>query len=117
MNPFFAAFLVGGVLCALAQVFMDVTKVHPAHVMVLFVILGALASGLGFYEPLVLFGGAGATVPLTGFGHVMVQGTLDAVTAQGLPGVLSGGLAAASGGIGSAIIFGYIVALMFNPRG
>ncbi len=117
MNPFFSAFLVGGALCALAQMVLDLSKMNPAHVMVLFVVLGAVTSALGVYEPLIEMGGAGALVPLTAFGHLMVQGTLDAVNAQGLAGVLSGGLAAASAGVSAAVIFGYIMALLFNPRG
>jgi stage V sporulation protein AE len=110
------AFLVGGVLCVLAQLTVDLTKFTAAHVMVLFVVLGAVAGGLGVYEPLVKWSGAGATVPLPGFGYTMVEGIDKAVKSEGLMGLLTGGLTAAAGGIKAAVLFGLVAALIFKPK-
>jgi stage V sporulation protein AE len=112
------AFLVGGLLCMIGQVVMDVTKpnITPGHILVGYITSGAILSGLGLYQPLVNWGGAGATVPLSGFGHLLVQGTLKAVEQRGLLGAFSGGVEAAAAGITSAIVFGYVVAVIFNPR-
>jgi stage V sporulation protein AE len=110
------AFLVGGTMSALAQVVVDRTPLLPAHVMVLFVVLGALAGGVGLYEPLVKWAGAGATVPLPGFGYTMVEGVAKAVKVQGVLGLLSGGLTAAAAGIKAAVLFGLAAALAFSPR-
>jgi stage V sporulation protein AE len=110
------AFVIGGLLCALAQLTVDTTTFTPAHVMVLFVVLGAVAGGLGIYEPLVRLGGAGATIPLPGFGYTMVEGIDKAVKSEGLMGLLTGGLTAAAGGIKSAVIFGLAASLIFKPR-
>lgn len=112
-----AAFLVGGLLCVLAQLVVDIAKIPPATTMVLFVSLGAVASGLGLYDPLVKLGGAGAMVPLTGFGHVLVQGIIVDVSRHGLVGLLGGGLEAAAMGITAAVLFGYLTAVLFNPKG
>lgn len=112
-----AAFLVGGLLCLLAQLVVDVLRLQPAATMVLFVSLGAVASGVGLYDPLVKFGGAGAIVPLPGFGHALMQGIINDVTRHGAVGLLGGGLEAAAIGITAAVVFGYLAAVLFNPKG
>ena len=109
------AFLVGGLLCAIGQVFIDYTKLTPARILVAFVVTGVILGGLGFYQPLIDFAGAGATVPLTGFGALLAKGTLEAVQQDGLIGVLTGGATAAAAGITAAIFFGLVVALIFKP--
>ena len=111
------AFAVGGVLCVLAQLVVDVGHITAAHVMVLFVVLGALTGGLGWYGPLVKWAGAGATVPLPGFGYTMVEGIDRATQTEGVLGLLTGGLSAAAGGIKAAVLFSLAAALVFNPRG
>nr|WP_255575627.1 stage V sporulation protein AE [Caproiciproducens faecalis] len=110
------AFLIGGTICAIGQVLIDFTKLTPARILVLFVTLGVLLTGLGLYEPIVNFAGAGATVPLTGFGYLMAKGTLEAVREHGLLGVFSGGVAASAAGIAAAVFFGYVAAL-FSKSG
>lgn len=117
MGNYVTAFLVGGAICALGQLLFDLTPLTPAHVLTLFVVLGGVASGLGLYEPLVKFAGAGATVPITSFGHQLVQGAIREAQMFGLVGVLTGVFELTSAGITSAIIFGFLVALIFNPRG
>jgi len=113
----FRAFLVGGALCALTQAIVDITKVNPAVVMVCSVSAGAVLSGLGLYAPLVKMGGAGATIPLFGFGHLLVTGMVEDAQRIGLFGILTGGLRAASPALTAAIVFGYLMALAFNPKG
>ena len=100
----------------LAQLTVDLTPLAPAHVMVLFVSLGAVLSGIGLYEPLVQLAGAGATVPLTGFGHALLQGGLEEMQKEGLMGVIGGGLKATSLGIATAILSGYLMAVLFRPK-
>lgn len=117
ISSFLAAFLVGGALCLLAQLVVDLVRLQPASTMVLFVSLGALASGLGLYEPLVRLGGAGATVPLPGFGHTLVQGIILDVSRHGVLGLLGGGLEAAAMGLTAAVLFGYLFAVLFDPKG
>lgn len=110
------AFAVGGVLCVLAQLVVDAGHITAAHVMVLFVVLGAVTGGLGWYAPLVKWAGAGATVPLPGFGYTMVEGINHATKAEGVLGLLTGGLTAAAGGIKAAVLFSLAAALVFSPR-
>lgn len=110
------AFLTGGVICAIAQVLIDRTKLLPARIVVLFVVLGALLTGVGLYEQVVEFGGAGATVPISGFGYALAKGVMEEVDAKGLFGVLTGGIIATSGGITAAIFFGYLASLIFNSK-
>ncbi|OAT86456.1 stage V sporulation protein AE [Desulfotomaculum copahuensis] len=116
---FLKAFIVGGLFCVVAQLLMDLTsyKVTPAHVLVGFVTGGAVLSAVGLYQPLVNWAGAGATVPLTGFGHLLAQGAIGGVQQKGVLGAFSGGLAAASAGIAAAVVFGYLAALAFRPKG
>ncbi|MBQ9968326.1 MAG: stage V sporulation protein AE [Oscillospiraceae bacterium] len=110
------AFLLGGVLCAIGQILIDKTKLTPARILVAYVVIGVLLSAIGVYKTLVEWGGAGATVPLTGFGHVIAEGVKEAVDQEGLLGVFTGGLKAASGGITAAIIFGSLAAVFFKPK-
>lgn len=109
------AFVVGGILCAVGQIFIDKTKLTPARILVGYVVLGVILSGLGLYQPLIDFAGAGASVPLTGFGHTLAKGVREGLVEKGLFGILSGGLTATSAGIAAAIIFALIVALIFKP--
>ena len=109
------AFLVGGLFCAAGQVLIDKTKLTPARILVGYVVAGVLLSALGLYQPLVEFAGAGATVPLTGFGHLLATGVQKAVAEKGILGALTGGLTASAAGITAAMIFGLLVALIFYP--
>ena len=110
------AFLIGGALCAIGQIFIDKTKLTPARILVGFVVGGVVLSALGFYEPLVEFAGAGATVPLSGFGHTLAKGVRSAVAEKGFLGIFTGGLSATAGGISAAILFGFLIALFFKPK-
>ena len=106
------AFAVGGLICVVGQLLIDYTKLTPARILVLFVCLGVVLTGFGVYEPLVEFAGAGATVPLTGFGFTLAKGVQEAVAEQGLIGVITGGVTGAAGGITAAILFGFLCALV-----
>ena len=108
------AFLCGGILCAIGQIFIDKTKLTPARILTGYVVIGVLLSALGLYQPLVDWGGAGATVPLTGFGHSLAKGVEKAIGEKGWLGVLTGGLTATAGGITAAVVFGVIMALIFK---
>lgn len=109
------AFLCGGILCAVGQILIDKTKLTPARILTGYVVAGVLLSAVGLYQPLADWGGAGATVPLTGFGHLLAKGVKEAVAAKGWLGVLTGGLTAAAGGIAAAVVFGALMALVFRP--
>lgn len=113
---YFKAFLLGGLLCVIGQILIDKTKLTPARILVAYVVGGVILSAVGVYEPLVQWGGAGATVPLTGFGHLLAKGVKDAVDVKGLLGVLTGGFKAAAGGIAAAVFFGLLAALIFRPQ-
>lgn len=110
------AFLVGGAICVVGQILIDKTKLTPARILVLFVTLGVVLTAVGLYGPLVEFGGAGATVPLTGFGYVLCVGAFSGVQEKGLLGAMVGGVTAAAGGITAALVFGYLNALIFMPK-
>ena len=110
------AFLCGGVLCIIGQVLIDRTKLTPAKILVSYVTAGVILSALGLYQPLADWAGAGATVPLTGFGHLLAKGVKKAVAEQGFLGALTGGVTAAAGGITAAIFFGFLVALVCKPK-
>ena len=110
------AFLVGGLFCAVGQVLIDKTKLTPARILVGYVVAGVLLSALGLYQPLVEFAGAGATVPLTGFGHLLATGVQKAVAEKGILGALTGGLTASAGGITTAITAALLVALLCRSR-
>lgn len=110
------AFAVGGALCLIGQILIDKTKWTPARILVSYVVLGVFLGGLGVYEPLADFAGAGATVPLTGFGNTLAKGVREAVDQQGFLGIFTGGLKATAGGITAAITAGLLAALLFRPR-
>ena len=108
------AFLVGGGICLIGQALIDFTKLTPARILVTFIVSGVVLSALGLYKPLVDFAGAGATVPLIGFGHLLAEGVREAVDELGFMGILSGGLSAAAVGLGTAILAGFLCALIFR---
>lgn len=112
------AFVVGGLICVVGQLWMDLTRpsITPAHVLVGFVTAGTLLSACGLYQPLVDIAGAGATIPLSGFGHNLAQGAIRAVQQKGLLGAFAGGIESTAVGIAVAVVFGYITAVLFNPR-
>lgn len=110
------AFLVGGLLCAVGQVLIDYTKLTPARILVSYVVAGVALGAIGVYEPLIEFAGAGATVPLTGFGYLLAKGVKEAVAADGFLGILTGGLTATAAGIAAAILFGVLMAIIFKPK-
>lgn len=110
------AFLVGGFLCLIGQILIDKTKLTPARILVSYVVIGVLLGAVGVYQPLVDFAGAGATVPLTGFGNTLAKGVREAVDEKGFLGILIGGLKAAAGGITAAIVSGLIVSLIFKDK-
>jgi len=110
------AFIVGGLLCVIAQILIDKTKLTPARILVTYVVLGAILTAIGVYEPLVKFAGAGATVPLTGFGYSLATGVKKAVLENGLFGAVSGGLTATAGGIAVAVIMGVVCAVVFKAK-
>ena len=114
--PYLRAFLVGGTLCVIAQILIDKTKLTPARILVVYVVAGVLLGGVGLYEKLADLGGAGATVPLTGFGYLIAKGVQEAVKEKGLLGALTGPLTAAAGGTAAALVFGYLVALVCKGR-
>ena len=109
------AFLVGGAICLVGQILIDYTKLTPARILVSFVVAGVVLTAVGLYEPLADFAGAGATVPLTGFGYNLAKGVQQAVSQNGLTGALSGGLTAAAAGIAATVVFGYLMSLLFKP--
>ena len=109
-------FLVGGLLCLMGQLLIDDTKLTPARILTIYVVAGVALSALGLYQPLADWAGAGATVPLTGFGHALAKGIRQAVAEKGLLGVFTGGFTAAAAGLCAAVFFGLIVALVFKPR-
>ena len=110
------AFLVGGVLCAAGQILIDKTKLTPARILTAYVVTGVILGAVGVYEPFAKWAGAGATVPLLGFGNVLAQGVKKAVAESGLLGAFAGGFTSAAGGICAAVFFGFLVALVCKPR-
>ncbi len=113
---YFLAFLVGGIICVAVQILMDHTKLLPGRIMVLLVCTGALLGALGVYEPFAKWAGAGATVPLLGFGNVLFQGVKEAVDKEGMIGLFKGGFTASAVGISAALIFGYLASFIFKPK-
>ena len=109
------AFIVGGAICLIGQLLIDYTKMTPARILVTFVVSGVALTAVGLYEPLVKFAGAGATVPLTGFGYSLAKGVQEAVKEYGIIGALCGGITATSAGISAAIFFGYLMSLISKP--
>ncbi|KFZ42615.1 stage V sporulation protein AE [Anoxybacillus sp. LAT_35] len=117
MAMFFWAFVVGGLICVIGQVMFDVFKLTPAHTLSALVVTGAILDGFGLYEPLIDFAGAGATIPITSFGNALVHGAMQEAEKHGIVGVLTGMFEVTSAGISAAIVFGFIGALLFKPKG
>lgn len=117
MGTYLTAFLVGGAICAIGQLLFDLTPLTPAHVLVGFVVAGAILGGLGLYQPLIEFAGAGATVPISSFGNSLVKGAMAEAARTGPIGVLTGIFELTSSGITASIIFGFLFALLFDPKG
>lgn len=110
------AFLIGGIICAIVQIFIDKTKLMPGRIMVSLVVIGSILGALGVYEPFIDFAGCGASVPLLGFGNVLFKGVKDAVDEQGIIGIFSGGFKASAIGISCALVFGYLGSLFFDAK-
>lgn len=110
------AFIVGGIICAIVQIFIDKTKLMPGRIMVGLVVIGAILGALGIYQPFIDFAGAGASVPLLGFGNTLYKGVKEAVNENGLLGIFMGGFKASAVGISGALIFGFIVSLFFKSK-
>lgn len=117
MDKFIWAFIVGGGICIIGQLMMDVLELTPAHTMSTLVVIGAILGGLGLYDPLVKFAGAGASVPISSFGNSLVKGALQEAEQVGIIGVLTGIFQITSAGISSAIIFGFLASMIFKPKG
>jgi len=116
MLEYAKAFLCGGILCVIGQILIDRTKLTPARILVCYVTAGVILSAIGLYQPLADWAGAGATVPLTGFGHLLAKGVRQAVAEKGLLGALTGGITAAAGGITAAVFFGFLAALVAKAK-
>ena len=112
----FKAFVVGGIICLIGQILIDKTKLTPARILVIYVTTGAILGGLGIYKYLIDFAGAGATVPLTGFGSLLSKGAIEEIGSSGIIGAFTGGVKAAAGGIAAAVFFGYIASLVSKPK-
>ena len=110
------AFLIGGALCLIGQILIDKTKLTPARILVCYVVIGVILGAVGIYKPFAEFAGAGATVPLTGFGYTLAKGVKEAVQDKGFLGIFAGGLKAAAGGITAAIVMGLLTSLIFKPK-
>ncbi len=110
------AFVIGGLLCVIGQILIDLTPLTPARILTGYVVAGVILSAIGLYDPLADFAGAGATVPLLGFGHLLAQGVVDAVAERGLLGALTGGFTAASGGVTASLVMGFLMALIGKSK-
>ena len=110
------AFVVGGLFCVIGQLLLDFTKLTPARILVGYVVAGVILSAVGLYKPLIDFAGAGATVPLTGFGHLLANGVKQASGSDGMIGIMTGGLTASAGGIAASVFFCYVVSLIARPK-
>lgn len=110
------AFITGGIICALSQILIDKTKLTPARILVSFVVLGVILTAAGVYQPLVDWGGAGATVPLLGFGYSLAKGVVSGIAEHGFLGIFTGGVTGAAGGIAAAVLFGLVFALLCRPK-
>ena len=110
------AFLIGGAICTVGQLLLSFTRLTSARILVLFVVAGVILGGLGLYQPLVDFAGAGASVPLLGFGNALAKGAIEGAKAHGILGAFSGGVSATAAGVSAAILFGWLAALIFRPR-
>jgi stage V sporulation protein AE len=116
LTDYLWVFIIGGAICTVAQILISKTRMTSARILVLFVTLGVILTGLGLYEPLVRLAGAGATVPLTGFGFVLGKGAIEGALEEGIFGAFTGGVKAAAGGIAAAIFFGYLASVIFTPK-
>lgn len=116
MNDYIMAFLVGGIICVIAQILMDKTKLTPARILVLFVTSGVILGALKIYDPLIKYGKAGASVPLPGFGYSLAKSVMKEVDKKGFLGAFTGGIKGTAAGISAAILFGYLMALIFNSK-
>lgn len=110
------SFIIGGLICVIGQILIDKTKLNNAHILVIFVVSGVVLSYLGIYEKVVKIGYSGATIPLIGFGNTLAKGAIEEASKNGIVGVLSGGIKKTAPGVGAAIIFGYLVAIIFKPK-
>lgn len=110
------AFIVGGIICVVGQILLDLTNLTPARILVIFVVSGVVLSGLGLWQPLVEIAGAGATVPIIGFGHLLAEGVKSAVAHQGLVGVFTGGLSSCSGGVSASLVFGFLASVVTRSK-
>ncbi len=110
------AFAVGGFICIVGQVILDNTKLTPAHILVTFLILGVIMGAIGIYEPILEFGGAGASIPICGFGNSLAKGAIEGAKSKGLIGAFTGGIEATAAGVSGIILFGYIMAILFDPK-
>lgn len=116
LMQYIKCFVVGGLICVVGQILLDRTKLTNGKIMVLFLVVGTFLGAIGVYEPIVQFAGAGATIPISGFGYALAQGVIEEVTASGFLGAFSGGIQATASGITVAIVFGYLAALIANPK-
>lgn len=116
MKSYILAFVVGGIICVIGQIVKDITKITPGKILVTFVTAGVVLGALGVYQKIVEIGGAGATVPLPGFGMSLAKGVMKAVREDGIIGIFTGGIKGTAGGITAAIVFAYLMALIFNPK-
>ncbi len=116
MMDYINAFWVGGLICVVGQVLLSLTNMTPARILVTFVTAGCILTALGLYGPLVEYAGAGATVPLTGFGYSLAKGVIEQVAQKGAIGIFTGGVMATAAGITAAVLFGYLVSVLFNPK-
>ncbi|BAQ10301.1 stage V sporulation protein ae [Bacillus sp. OxB-1] len=117
LSIYVTAFIVGGLICVIGQLLFDVAKLTPAHTLCLLVVIGSVLDGFGLYEPFIDFAGAGATIPITSFGNALTHGAMAEAEKHGLIGVVTGMFEVTSSGISAAIIFGFIAALLFKPKG
>lgn len=116
ITDYLLVFAIGGAICVIGQLLMSLTRLTPARILVIFVTAGVVLTAVGLYKPIVELGGAGATVPLTGFGYSLANGAIDGAMSEGLLGAITGGVKAAAGGIAAAVLFGYAFALIFTPK-
>lgn len=116
MLQYFQVFITGGIICLLGQLLINFTKMTSARILVTFLLLGIFLEAINVYQYIIAFGGAGATIPIVGFGKVLARGAIDGASADGILGAMTGGLSAAAGGITAAILFGFIIALIFKPK-
>lgn len=116
ISNYFAAFVCGGILCLIGQILIDKTSLTPARILVTYVVAGVILGGLGLYKYLVEWGGAGATVPLTGFGYALTKGVSAGLEKSGFLGIFTGGITAVAGGIAAAVFFGFLIALFFKAK-